>query len=590
MADIYPAHHAMAQIKQGYERIAKDDCLCAATDIWTTYVRVSENKLSDYLKALTDQVASVLPENAVYHKVDPRQYYIPIVHLQNLPFDGAEYKLTPDELKKAQKAVENICNGEVAFELKFIGLRFGIDGGVAAVFEDKYLRMQDIRIKLMESCKEACGGKVSKLRDKSFVHITLMRVFSNIEGEDLRRLKEKARETKDDRSGENLSLKVASIALGHETRWTHAEVEQEREYYFGVNFYNFITAPEISSPRVSFVEAFGHTRGNHKHDILLELPFRYSHHKLLLTLVMLIILGSSGMAALAFGYLIHPAVGIIGGLANLYLLWKDIAMPHVRELRDIRYVYLAMKKFNGSERIEFDPVMINAVERFKKMTGWSVGWTDKESFIEQPYHESRKLILSLAFGIPDGRRRLAYLQKSVFGAIRQNDRFPKAVYSSRFMKYGRLWAVATAGSLAASGVIWSILFGGLMFENILMQQAPAVVKAAYIVSLNIFVFAGFQFMNMFMGRNAERLASRVIKPLAIKESKESEEESSTRLPVDAACTEDGWPLSKEESAQLRGMLSGSYSSGLAIALTTGDLVNMLNIRGTIRERVLRYIL
>ncbi|MDD4908217.1 MAG: hypothetical protein PHJ00_04060, partial [Candidatus Omnitrophica bacterium] len=536
-----------------------------------------------------DQVESVLPEGAVYHKIDPSQYYIPIVHLQNLPFDGAEYKLTADELKKAEKALENVCNGEVAFELKFIGLRFGIDGGVAAVFEDKYLRMQDIRVKLLESCKEACGGKVSRLRDKSFVHITLMRIFSGVEGESLRILKEKARETKD-LSSENLSLKVASISLGHETRWTHAGIEQEREYYFGINFYNFITAPEIASPKVSFVEAFGHTRGNHKHDILLELPFRYSHHKLLLTLVMFIILGSSAMAALAIGYLVHPAAGIIAGLTNIYMLWKDMAMPHVRELRDIRYVYLAMKKFNGSKRIEFDPVMINAVERFKRMTGWSVGWTDKESFIEQPYRDSRKLILSLAFGIPDGRRRLAYLQKSVFGAIRQNDRFLKAVYPSRFMKYRRLWSVATAGSLAASGVVWSVLFGGLMFDKIFMQQAPILVRAAYLVSLNIFVFSGFPFMNMFMRRNAERLAGRVIQPKAVKGPKENEDGSSTRLPVDAACTEDGLPLSSEEAAQLRGRLSGSYAFGSAIALTADELGNMLNIQGTTRERAVKYIL
>ncbi|MDD5655095.1 MAG: 6-phosphofructokinase, partial [Candidatus Omnitrophica bacterium] len=93
-ADIYPAHHSMDRIKQGYEKISRNGCECAATDIWTTYVRVSESKLSEYLKAMADQVESVLPEGAVYHKIDPSQYYIPIVHLQNLPFDGAEYKLT----------------------------------------------------------------------------------------------------------------------------------------------------------------------------------------------------------------------------------------------------------------------------------------------------------------------------------------------------------------------------------------------------------------------------------------------------------------------------------------------------------------
>ncbi|MHA1610176.1 MAG: methyltransferase domain-containing protein, partial [Candidatus Njordarchaeales archaeon] len=236
----YPEQEGLVKIKQGYEKIAQESCVCSQTDIWTTYVRIPEGKLRDTLEKLADSVISILPEGTIYHKINPENYHISVLPIQDLAagnlknelFDDPKNRLTAEEISRVEEVVTRIASQEMPYKVKFLGLRFGTDGGVIAVFEDEGLHTFALRGKIIERCNQVCDNKVSQARKKPLVHVTLMRIFSNIEGGALNRLKEKAKELKD-LSSLGLSLKIDSLSFGHETRWMHTELDYEREYHFG---------------------------------------------------------------------------------------------------------------------------------------------------------------------------------------------------------------------------------------------------------------------------------------------------------------------------------------------------------------------
>ena len=142
------------QLDKGYETLENGTRLPGRTDSFVTSFDLPKSELSSILDNLADDIISVLPDGTVYHKVDPVSYHVSIIQIQDLPFDAEENRLTGEERKAAEEAVARVVDEAVPYQVKFLGLRFGIDGGVIAVFEDEGLRTQALRNVLTDECNK----------------------------------------------------------------------------------------------------------------------------------------------------------------------------------------------------------------------------------------------------------------------------------------------------------------------------------------------------------------------------------------------------------------------------------------------------
>ncbi|MDP2929247.1 MAG: hypothetical protein Q8O01_04195, partial [Candidatus Omnitrophota bacterium] len=227
----YPDPKKLADIYKGYEAVLNNTRRPGRTDILSTTFELPKGEVSDAFERLTDEVIKVLPKGAVYHKIDPSTYHISVTPIQNLPFDVLGKKLTDNERRAVEEAVAKISSEQLPYRVKFLGLCFGTDGGVIAVFEDESLKTKSLRGKLITECNKVCDNKVS-VKPKPLIHITLLRIFSKVAGRDLEKFKARAEELKD-LSGLGLSMDLNKLGFNHEVRWMHTELDYSKSYPLG---------------------------------------------------------------------------------------------------------------------------------------------------------------------------------------------------------------------------------------------------------------------------------------------------------------------------------------------------------------------
>lgn len=231
---IYPSPESIAKSKIdiGYKPIEGNKRSPAKTDIYAVSFDLPKGDLSSKLEELTKEIKEVLPESVICDEIKPANYHITVTDIQNIPFDPPEKKLTDIEIEGIKEVVSKVAGNQAPYKVKFLGLRFGTDGGVIAVFEEEELQTQSLRETLAAECNRVCPEKVSRARKKPLISITIMRIFSKVEGDDLARLKAKAEKLKD-LSRLGLGMDLNALTLYHETRWMHSEFDYKRSYSLG---------------------------------------------------------------------------------------------------------------------------------------------------------------------------------------------------------------------------------------------------------------------------------------------------------------------------------------------------------------------
>ncbi|MGB2705616.1 MAG: nucleoside-diphosphate kinase [Candidatus Omnitrophota bacterium] len=177
------------------------------------------------LNRLRDEINGLLPADITRYKIESPSYHVALVVFQDVvPGVNEGVELTDDERQALFKTFLEIISAKKAFKIRLEGLRINPDGGVIAIWKDSG-EIQAIRDEFYARAK-ASGvvniEKLNKVRPKTIIHTTLLRILSDIDAATLAALKAKAKEYKD-LTNENITINVDKIKIIHEEQWLRAD-------------------------------------------------------------------------------------------------------------------------------------------------------------------------------------------------------------------------------------------------------------------------------------------------------------------------------------------------------------------------------
>lgn len=174
------------------------------------------------LDGLRDEVIKVLPPNVTRYTIKNSAYHIVVSLFQDMvPGVSPGVKITRQEIEQLFDAFLDVIGSEAhgkALHIRLEGLRINPDGGVIAIWKDDKT-LKNIREKFGERAEAIIGAdKVNFLRPKKIIHVTLLRILSDIDENTLERLQDLVERNKD-LSGKNIIVPIKQFWVYHETHW-----------------------------------------------------------------------------------------------------------------------------------------------------------------------------------------------------------------------------------------------------------------------------------------------------------------------------------------------------------------------------------
>jgi LmbE family N-acetylglucosaminyl deacetylase len=174
------------------------------------------------MNVLRDEVVSALPEKVRRYVIDESAYRIVASIFQDMvPSANPGVKIPQKKLEELFTAFLDVLEREApadGLRIRLEGLRVNPNGGVIAVWQNDGTILR-IRKAFAARAEEIIGiDAMESLRSKNIVHVTLLRILSDIDAETLGKLK-KIVEKHDNLRDENIVVTIRRLNAYHETEW-----------------------------------------------------------------------------------------------------------------------------------------------------------------------------------------------------------------------------------------------------------------------------------------------------------------------------------------------------------------------------------
>ncbi|MBI4432237.1 MAG: hypothetical protein HY592_01990 [Candidatus Omnitrophica bacterium] len=220
-----------AAMRRNFEKDENGFWVPREADVHSLYIEINNEDLVHQLRSVADEIEKVLPEGTNYYKVPSDAYHANIYTASDLrPVDLEENapSWTQDELRGFYDLLPGIFEDQEPYAIRLVGIRFGLDGAVIAVFEDDG-QTAAIRqaIEEVKNSDPALQNKITKY-PKNLIHVTLFRILDDISEDTLNQLKALNSRYQNEANIQNQNLgQDVRVLIGHETRWMHTKFEKQ---------------------------------------------------------------------------------------------------------------------------------------------------------------------------------------------------------------------------------------------------------------------------------------------------------------------------------------------------------------------------